>query len=143
MNGWPQPGGWHEGRVPRRRAPSNATPAQMKALAAYVAAGGSVPEAAEFVGIQPSTLKRHLADLRVRMELTTEHVAGALSTSPYCRNSKRDPAKKIGSASAQIQPTSRIASPGMRSHRSERTDASFRRRQAARPRYIPAPPVRM
>jgi hypothetical protein len=52
MNGWPQPGGWHEGRVPRAGAlPSNATPAQMKALAADVAAGGSVREAAELVGI--------------------------------------------------------------------------------------------
>ena len=61
----------------------------------------------------------------------------------YCRNSNRDPARKTGSASAQIQATSRIASPGMRSIRTERTDASFRRRQATMPRYIPAPPVRM
>jgi predicted ArsR family transcriptional regulator len=35
---------------------------------------GSVPDAAELVGIQPSTLKRHLADLRVRMGLTTEQL---------------------------------------------------------------------
>ena len=56
----------------RGALPSNATPAQMKALAAFVAAGGSVPDAAELVGIQPSTLKRHHADLRVRMGLTTE-----------------------------------------------------------------------
>jgi len=34
--------------------------------------GGSVPDAADLVRIQPSTLKRHLADLRVRMGLTTE-----------------------------------------------------------------------
>jgi DNA-binding MarR family transcriptional regulator len=58
----------------RGALPLIATPAQMKALAAYVAAGGSVSDAAELVGIQPSTVKRHLADLRVRMGLTTEQL---------------------------------------------------------------------
>ena len=48
-----------------------ATPRQVDVLAAYVAAGGSVPDAAELVGIQPSTAKRHLADLRARSGLTT------------------------------------------------------------------------
>lgn len=48
-----------------------ATPRQMDVLAAYVAAGGSVQEAAELVGIRPSTVKRHLADLRARSGLTT------------------------------------------------------------------------
>jgi len=43
----------------------------MDVLAAYVAAGGSVPDAAMLVGIQPSTAKRHLADLRARSGLTT------------------------------------------------------------------------
>jgi DNA-binding NarL/FixJ family response regulator len=43
-------------------------------LAAYVAAGGSVREAATRVGSRPSTVKRHLADLRVRMGLTTEQL---------------------------------------------------------------------
>jgi len=58
-----------------RGAPSpRATPRQMDILAAYVAAGGSVPEAAELVGIQPSTVKRHLADLRVRLGLSTEQL---------------------------------------------------------------------
>ena len=48
----------------------------MKAFAAHVAAGGSVPDAAELVGIQPSTLKRHcdLADLHVRMGPATEQL---------------------------------------------------------------------
>ncbi len=32
---------------------------------------------------------------------------------------------------------------GMRSVGQGRTDTSFRRRQATRPRYMPAPPVRM
>ncbi len=48
-----------------------ATQRQMDVLAAFVAAGGSVPDAAELVGIQPSTVKRHLADLRARSGLTT------------------------------------------------------------------------
>jgi hypothetical protein len=41
----------------------SATPAQMNALAAYVAAG-SVSGAARFLGIRPSTVKRYLAGLR-------------------------------------------------------------------------------
>ena len=52
----------------------SATPAQMNALAAYVAAGGSVPDAAKLVGIRPCTVKRHLADLRARSGLTTEQL---------------------------------------------------------------------
>ena len=51
-----------------------ATQRQMDAFAAYVAAGGSVHDAAELVGIQPSTVKRHLADLRSRRGLTTEQL---------------------------------------------------------------------
>jgi predicted ArsR family transcriptional regulator len=51
-----------------------ATQRQMDALAAFVAAGGSVQDAAELVGIRPSTVKRHLADLRARSGLTTEQL---------------------------------------------------------------------
>ena len=51
-----------------------ATRRQMDVLAAFVAAGGSVPAAAELVGIQPSTAKRHLADLRAKSGLTTEQL---------------------------------------------------------------------
>ncbi len=58
----------------RGALPATATPAQMNALAAYVAAGGSVHDAAELVGIRPSTVKRHLADLRARSGLTTEQL---------------------------------------------------------------------
>ena len=55
-----------------RGAPSRpATQRQMDVLAAYVAAGGSVPDAAGLVGIRASTAKRHLADLRARSGLTT------------------------------------------------------------------------
>src|SRR5450759_5279993 len=53
---------------------SRATQRQMDVLAAYVAAGGSVTDAAELVGIRPSTVKRHLADLRARSGLTTEQL---------------------------------------------------------------------
>jgi predicted ArsR family transcriptional regulator len=48
-----------------------ATRRQRDVLAAFVAAGGSVQDAAEIVGIRPSTVKRHLADLRARSGLTT------------------------------------------------------------------------
>jgi DNA-binding MarR family transcriptional regulator len=51
-----------------------ATQRQMDVLAAYVAAGGSVSDAARLVGIRPSTVKRHLADLRARSGLTTEQL---------------------------------------------------------------------
>ena len=51
-----------------------ATQRQVDALAAFVTAGGSVPGAAELVGIRPSTVKRHLADLRARSGLTTEQL---------------------------------------------------------------------
>jgi predicted ArsR family transcriptional regulator len=51
-----------------------ATQRQMDVLAAFVAAGGSVAHAAELVGIRPSTVKRHLADLRARSGLTTEQL---------------------------------------------------------------------
>ena len=51
-----------------------ATPRQVDVLAAYVAAGGSVQDAARLVGIRPSTVKRHLADLRARYGLTTEQL---------------------------------------------------------------------
>ena len=50
------------------------TQRQMDVLAAYVAAGGSVPDAAALVGIRPSTAKRHLADLRAKSGLTTEQL---------------------------------------------------------------------
>lgn len=51
-----------------------ATKRQMDALAAYETAGGSVQDAAALVGIRPSTVKRHLADLRARSGLTTEQL---------------------------------------------------------------------
>ncbi len=51
-----------------------ATQRQMDVLAAFVTAGGSVQDAADRVGIRPSTVKRHLADLRARSGLTTEQL---------------------------------------------------------------------
>lgn len=58
----------------RGAASRRATQRQRDVLAAFVAAGGSVPGAAELVGIRPSTAKRHLADLRARSGLTTEQL---------------------------------------------------------------------
>ena len=54
--------------------PPQATRRQMDVLAAYVAAGGTVHDGAELVDIRPSTVKRHLADLRARSGLTTEQL---------------------------------------------------------------------
>ena len=54
--------------------PPQATQRQMEVLAAYVAVGGSVTDAAGLVGIRPSTVKRHLADLRARSGLSTEQL---------------------------------------------------------------------
>ncbi len=51
-----------------------ATKRQMDVLAADVVSGGSVQDTAEIVGIRPSTVKRHLADLRARSGLTTEQL---------------------------------------------------------------------
>jgi len=50
------------------------TARQVEVLAAFVAAGGSVADAAARVGVRPSTAKRHLADLRARSGLTTEQL---------------------------------------------------------------------
>lgn len=57
------------GSLPRTR-----TARQVDVLAAFVAAGGSVSQAALILGIRPSTAKRHLADLRARSGLTTEQL---------------------------------------------------------------------
>ena len=51
-----------------------ATARQLDVLAAYVASGGSIPDAADLVGIRPSTAKRHLADLRAKSGLSTEQL---------------------------------------------------------------------
>ena len=50
-------GGYLRGELPQTR-----TARQVDVLAAFVAAGGSVSDAAARVGIRPSTAKRHLAD---------------------------------------------------------------------------------
>jgi len=56
------------------RAHPTATARQLDVLAAYVAAGGSVPDAAALVGIRPSTAKRYLADLRAKSGFSTEQL---------------------------------------------------------------------
>lgn len=61
--------GYLRGSLPRTR-----TARQVDVLAAFVAAGGSVSQAALILGIRPSTAKRHLADLRARSGLTTERL---------------------------------------------------------------------
>src|SRR5712691_6809158 len=61
--------GYLRGELPQTR-----TARQVDVLAAFVASGGSVSDAAARVGIRPSTAKRHLADLRARSGLTTEQL---------------------------------------------------------------------
>jgi len=61
--------GYLQGSLPR-----TPTARQADILAAFVAVGGSVSDAAARVGVRPSTAKRHLADLRARSGLTTEQL---------------------------------------------------------------------
>jgi DNA-binding IclR family transcriptional regulator len=61
--------GYLQGSLPR-----SPTARQVDVLVAFVAGGGSVAEAAERVGVRPSTAKRHLADLRARSGFTTEQL---------------------------------------------------------------------
>ncbi len=68
-----QAAGMRDGYL-RGALPRAATQRQMDVLAAFVAAGGSVSDAASRVGIRPSTAKRHLADLRARSGLSTEQL---------------------------------------------------------------------
>ncbi len=58
----------------RGTLPRTPTARQVDVLAAYVAVGGSVSDAAALAGVRPSTAKRHLADLRARTGLTTEQL---------------------------------------------------------------------
>jgi predicted ArsR family transcriptional regulator len=62
-----------DGRL-RGEPPLTRTTQQVAVLAAFVETGGSVPEAAARIGIRPSTVKRHLADLRARSGLSTEQL---------------------------------------------------------------------
>jgi hypothetical protein len=58
----------------RRSPPRTPKARQVDYLAAVVTAGRSVKDAAQLVGIRPSTAKRHLADLRARSRLSTEQL---------------------------------------------------------------------
>ena len=73
MAGRGEAAGMRDGYL-RGAARPQATDRQTDVLAAYVAAGGSVSAAARLLGIRPSTVKRHLADLRARSGLTTEQL---------------------------------------------------------------------
>ena len=58
----------------RGSLPRTPTARQVDVLAAFVAAGGSVADAAAQVGVRPRTAKRHLAARRARAGLTTEQL---------------------------------------------------------------------
>jgi len=68
-----EPVGVRDGYL-RGALPQSPTPRQVDVLAAFVAAGESVSQAAALLGIRPSTAKRHLADLRARSGLTTKQL---------------------------------------------------------------------
>jgi hypothetical protein len=77
VSGWLPPGEWHEGGVLRGALPRTPTPRQVDVLAAFVAAGGSVADAAALVGIRPSTVKRHCEPddpVQAGPDLTTEQL---------------------------------------------------------------------
>jgi predicted ArsR family transcriptional regulator len=61
--------GYRRGELPLTR-----TARQVDVLTAFVAARGSVADAAASIGIRPSTAKRHMADLRARSGLSTEQL---------------------------------------------------------------------
>jgi DNA-binding NarL/FixJ family response regulator len=64
--------GRHEVRVSPRQAPAGTspTPAELAALQAYLDAGG-VKAAAHRLGVTPSTVKSHLANVRSRVGART------------------------------------------------------------------------
>ena len=80
-----------------------ATQRQMDVLAAFVAAAGSVQDAAQLVGIQPSTVKRHLADLRARSGLTTEQL-DLRGTSRWVAGSAESGAQMSDALRSVVQP---------------------------------------
>jgi predicted ArsR family transcriptional regulator len=72
---------------------------QIDVLAAYVSVGGSITEAADLVGIQPSTAKRHLADLRARSGLSTEQLIYTGRAADWLRVSSLEPGPATGHGS--------------------------------------------
>ena len=73
MAGRGEAAGMRDGYL-RGSLPPLPTRRQVDVLAAFVVAGGSVSRTAELAGIRPSTVKRHLADLRARTGMTTEQL---------------------------------------------------------------------
>ena len=61
----------------RYRGGEEGSPLLMIDAFVYVVAGGAVLDAAALLGIRPSTVKRHLVDLRARSGLTTEQLTYA------------------------------------------------------------------
>ncbi len=97
-----QAAGMRDGHL-RGSLPRSATQRQMDVLAAFVAAGGSVPDAAELVGIRPSTVKRHLADLRARSGLTTEQLIYTGRASGWLLVPSLEPCKQEGEAGTSLR----------------------------------------
>ncbi len=84
-----------------------ATQRQTDVLAAYVAAGGSVTDAAELAGIRPSTVKRHLADLRARSSLTTEQLINLGRAEGWLAVPSLESDSRLGTTSRKTFPSTR------------------------------------
>jgi DNA-binding CsgD family transcriptional regulator len=78
-----------------------ATQRQVEVLAAYVAARGSIADAAARVGIQPSTAKRHLADLRAKTGLTTVELIYAGRAAGWLVVSSLEPTGRLDEATTR------------------------------------------
>jgi len=90
-----------------------ATHRQLDVLAAFVAAG-SVSGAARLSDIRPSTVKRHLADLRARSGLTTEQLIYVGTASGWLVVPSLESVWRIATAT----PVDRVSSLPVRSARS-------------------------
>ena len=92
-----QAAGMRDGQL-RGSFPQTRTARQVDLLAAFVAAGGSVADAAARLGIRPSTAKRHLADLRARSGLTTEQLIYAGRAGGWLLVPSLEPGEQIRTA---------------------------------------------
>ncbi len=74
MSGWLRQGCWHEGWLLSRLPAGDADRPPGRSTRRLRRRRGSVSVAAALMGVRPSTVKRHLADLPARSGLTTEQL---------------------------------------------------------------------
>lgn len=128
-----------DGRL-RGTLPTTATARQVDVLAAYVAAGGSVPEAAALVGVRPSTAKRHLADLRARSGLSTEQLIYRGRAEAWHTVASLEPAGTQIAAPGRIHSTTGSGSAKRRTAEPDEHEPHRQRQQKERQRKPDAEP---